>query len=194
MGAKNDAGVDLVLEHLFKDELLEATMETLTLSFDGWKRFEEMKRSVSETRKAFMAMKFNDPEIEGFFDLCLKPAVEKTGFRLVHIGRNPKEGSIDERIIAEIRTSRFVVADLTHGNQGAYWEAGVAKGLGKPVFYTCLKDFFDKKGDYTETGGVHFDTRQQYIIVWEKDKFDEATKNIKATIRNSIPDAKMEDE
>jgi nucleoside 2-deoxyribosyltransferase len=44
---------------------------------------------------------------------------------------------IDDQMRVALRTSRFVVADLTRGNRGAYWEAGFAEGLGRPVIYTC---------------------------------------------------------
>ena len=44
---------------------------------------------------------------------------------------------IDDEIIGEIRRSRFLVADFTHGDKGArgsvYYEAGFAYGLGLPV-------------------------------------------------------------
>ena len=37
----------------------------------------------------------------------------------------------------QIRASRFVICDLTHGNRGAYWEAGFAEGIGRPVIFVC---------------------------------------------------------
>jgi len=37
----------------------------------------------------------------------------------------------------EIRSAKFLVADLTDENRGAYWEAGFGEGLGKKVYYTC---------------------------------------------------------
>jgi len=46
---------------------------------------------------------------------------------------------------AAIRTARFVIADLTHDNNGAYFEAGFAEGLGLPVIYTCEAGKFDAK-------------------------------------------------
>ena len=36
----------------------------------------------------------------------------------------------------------FLWPIFTHGDPGAYWEAGFAEGLGKPVIYTCEKDDF----------------------------------------------------
>jgi nucleoside 2-deoxyribosyltransferase len=79
-----------------------------------------------------------------------------------------------------------LVADLTHNNLGAYWEAGFAEGLGKPVFYTCEKGCFDSKG-------THFDVRQHYTVVWEEGKFEEAAEKLKTEIQNTLPtEAKMD--
>jgi nucleoside 2-deoxyribosyltransferase len=61
------------------------------------------------------------------------------GFKLTRLDDDPKAGIIDDRLRVEIRTSRFLIADLTHENRGAYWEAGFAEGDGKPVIYTCRK-------------------------------------------------------
>ena len=40
---------------------------------------------------------------------------------------------VDAVIEHEIRACRFLIADLSDDNAGAYWEAGFAEGLGKPV-------------------------------------------------------------
>jgi nucleoside 2-deoxyribosyltransferase len=100
---------------------------------------------------------------------------------------NPKAGLIDNRLRVEILTSRFLIADLTHGNAGAYWEAGYAEGLGKPVIYTCEERIFEGKG-------THFDTNHHYTVRWRKDKFKETADDLKATIRATLPaEAKLED-
>jgi nucleoside 2-deoxyribosyltransferase len=188
MGAKDLEGAGFVLEDLFNKELLDGTQETITLASAGWDRFYELERAISDSRKAFMAMKFGDAKLDKFCRECVKPAVEQTGFQLVRVDWEPKEGPIDNRIMVEIRTSRFLLADLTHNNQGVYWEAGFAKGLGKPVFYTCERSYFDQNR-------VHFDIRQHYTVLWEEGKLDEAAEQLKAAIRNTLPtEAKMEDD
>ena len=67
---------------------------------------------------------------------------------------------ICDEAIAEIRRSRFVVADFTHGAAGArgsvYYEAGFAQALDLPVIFSCRKD-----------QELHFDTRQYPHILWE---------------------------
>jgi hypothetical protein len=84
---------------------------------------------------------------------------------------------VDE-IIAEIRRSRFLVADFTQGKDGArggvYYEAGFAHGMNIPVIFTA------KKGE----AKPHFDTRQFNHIFWEtpKELCERLANRISATI------------
>ena len=64
---------------------------------------------------------------------------------------------IDDRIIADIRRSKFLVADFTGQKHGVYFEAGLALGFGKPVIWLVRENEFDK---------LHFDTRQYNHIGW----------------------------
>ncbi len=166
--------------------------ESISLTFLGWQKYEELKHSAKGSRKAFMAMEFADPNKTGkdyFFqnDLLgayLVPAAKQTEYDLANpLLVDPKAGNIHARMEAEIRSSRFVVAEITDGNNGAYWEAGFAKGLGKPVIYMCKK-------------GVtpHFDVGSDYIIFWDKDKPEDAAAQLKAIIRATLfSEAKMTD-
>ncbi len=65
---------------------------------------------------------------------------------------------ICDRILAEIRKCRIVVADFTHHKGGVYFEAGFALALNRTVIWTCKKD---------EIKGAHFDTRQYVHLLWE---------------------------
>ena len=59
--------------------------------------------------------------------------------------------------MAEIKNSRFLVADVTGQRQGVYFEAGYAIGLGLPVIWSVHENDLEN---------VHFDTRQYNHIVW----------------------------
>lgn len=118
-----------------------------------------------------------------------RPAIRQAGFALTRIDDEPEAGLIDNRLLVKIRLARFLIADLTHGNQGAYWEAGFAEGLGKPVIYTCRKDVFDDPKTKP-----HFDTNHHQTVLWEDSNPEKAAENLKATIRNTLPgEAVMED-
>lgn len=69
-------------------------------------------------------------------------------------------GSIDDRLRAALHAARFVIADLTHGSAGAYWEAGFGEGLGLPVIYSCREDAWEQQG-------THFDTNHLNTIIWD---------------------------
>jgi len=87
--------------------------------------------------------------------------------------------------MVEIRRARFLIADLTGGNNGAYWEAGFAEGLGKKVIYTCRRDWADK---------IHFDKDQFVRVPWDEDSLDDACEDLKGIIRNTFEgEVKMED-
>lgn len=154
------------------------------LNLAGWTRYEQLKRSQVETRRVLMAMKFkganlNDPEL----DLLVKrftPAVKRAGFYLYTIEQGPA-GSIDDQLRVALRTSRFIISDLTHGSRGAYWEAGFVEGLGRPVIYTCRRKEWEDEGS-------HFDTNHLRTIVWETSHLDDAASRLTAMIRVTLPE------
>ena len=88
---------------------------------------------------------------------------------------------IDARMMAQIKAAWFVVADLTQGNKGAYWEAGYASGLGEPVIYTCEQSVWDKEK-------THFDTSHHFHIPWSVAHMATVVQKLKATIRITIPE------
>jgi hypothetical protein len=107
------------------------------MKFAGWQEYERLQAESTDSKTVFMAMQFNDEELNAVVETIFRPAVEATGFELRVLSDVPKAGLIDDRLRVEIRRSRFLIADLTHRNPGAYWEAGFGEGLGKEVIYTC---------------------------------------------------------
>lgn len=192
VGAANAKNLVQVLVELmnlgyFEGDLTFGERANGKLSLSGWLKHEQLKKGRSTSRKAFMAMQFDDPSLDKAFSECFKPAVLAAGFRLRRLDDEPSAGLIDDRLRIEIRTSRFLIADLTRGNQGAYWEAGYAEGLGLPVIYTCEEGFFDEQK-------THFDANHHLTVKWNKIDFAEASRSLKATIRATLPgEATLED-
>ncbi len=197
IGATTPDGIDVILKYLISEEFLEGSLQgtfggegraLATLSFSGWQYYEQLKRGAVDSRKAFMAMEYDNTELDKIVDECFKPAVADTGFELYRLTERPKAGLIDDRLRVEIRNSRFLISDLTHENSGAYWEAGYAEGLGKPVIYTCKKEVF-------ENDKTHFDTNHHLTVIWDATNLQEAIDELKATIRATLPDeAKLSDD
>lgn len=192
IGAIDRSGVEYVLQELEREGLIEKGNAVFgkptpyRLTFAGWKRYEELRRTVKDSRKAFMAMKYGVDELDDFVKTHFKPAVQATGFDLERLDEEPKAGLIDARMEVAIRNARFVVADLTCGSHGVYWEAGFAAALDKPVIFTCR---LDKEKD------IHFDVNHYHVLKWNPEKPSEAEEDLKATIRATLPtEARMEDE
>lgn len=128
------------------------------ITVDGWRAIESYKASNAESDKVFVAMWFDDQTNEAYNNGISKAIEDDCGYKSIRIDKKEYIGKIDDEIIAEIRESRFIVADFTGQRQGVYYEAGFAEGLGLPVVWTCRKDHVED---------LHFDTRQQNHIVWE---------------------------
>ena len=131
------------------------------VSIDGYRHINDSITTV-DPAQAFVAMWFHE-EMTIAYEEGIKKAVESAGYTPMRIDKKPDVNKIDDEIIAEIRRSRFLIADFTHGDDGArggvYFEAGFAFGLGLPVIYTCRNDMVKR---------LHFDTRQYHHIVWEE--------------------------
>ena len=160
------------------------------LTLDGWDRYRELTMEGTKARIAFMAMQYRNPVLDKMYEDCFRPAIAHTGFELRRLDQVPKAGVIDNLLRAEILNSRFLLADLTHGNPGAYWEAGYAEGLGKPVIYLCEKSVFDD-----EKKRPHFDTNHCQTVVWNAKNLDECATQLKVTVRVTLPsEAKQTDD
>ena len=196
IGARSPAGFRLVLDHLFQSGLVTGNQSKAlnggdrahaTLTFAGWEQYESLRRGGAVYRKAFMAMKFGDLVLDQVLETVFKPGALRAGFDLFKLTDRPKAGLIDNRMRAEIQACDFVVADLSHDNLGAYWEAGYAEGLGKPVIYTCEKSKF-------EEAKTHFDTNHHLTILWDQGSPSDCVQEFVATIRATLPQlARMSD-
>ena len=120
-------------------------------------------------------MNFN-PKFDYIFTEAIEPACDACGFKAIKVSLVEHNEKICDKIIAEIKTSRFLISDFTDPRHGVYFEAGYAHGLGLPVIWTCKKGEEDK---------LHFDTRQYNHIIWDdaKDLKEKLINRIKATVK-----------
>lgn len=79
-------------------------------------------------------------------------------------------------MLYEIRNARFIVAELTNHNNGAYFEAGYALGIGREVIQVCKKSTFETDG--------HFDVKQVNSVLWEN--YDDLTERLVSRIQATI--------
>ncbi len=134
---------------------------------------DERTRDFGLERQGFVAMSF-DPGLKHYvFELGIEPALEAAGYKARRIDQKDFTGGMVDEIMAEIRKSRFVVADFTACKEctddqpcngvsgGVYFKAGFAQGLGIPVFLTCRKGCAQ---------AVHFDMDHINRLEWTNPK------------------------
>ena len=128
----------------------------------------------------FLAMEYDDVDLEAFASKHMKPAItESLQFKLKDMRDISQAGVIDLQLREALREAKFVVADLTHDNNGVYWEAGFAEALDKPTIYTCEKGKFEKVK-------THFDTNHCTTILWSSDKPQKFREQFVSAIRRSL--------
>ena len=152
------------------------------LTVAGYERLAALSASHTPSTQGFVAMWFDSSTHDAWKD-GIRPGIAAAGYVPLRIDQKEHANKIDDEIIAEIRKSRFVVADFTHGESGArggvYYEAGFAHGLGIPVIFTCRSNAFDE---------LHFDTRQYNHIGWEtpQELCERLTKRICAVVGEGL--------
>jgi len=153
--------VSALISFLMAAGLISNDGTTLRITFAGWQFLYAVRQRVTPYVQAFVAMWF-DPLMEAAYREGFEPAIIESGYKPLRIDKKEHINKIDDEIIAEIKRSRFVVADFTsepdRPRGGVYFEAGFAMGLKLPVVWTCRKDLVEQ---------VHFDTRQFNQIAWE---------------------------
>lgn len=178
--SENELAAMFLLQQMHIKHFIVENHDTLptkvTLSADGWNRVAELRRGEhsASLRQAFVAMWF-EPDMDKPFSEGIAPAIEEAGFTPLRIDFKEHNNQVTDEIVAEIKRSRFLVADFTGHRPGVYYEAGLMYGLGRPVIFTCRKDDLPK---------AHFDTRQYSHIVWETptDLRQKLLRRIQATI------------
>jgi hypothetical protein len=130
---------------------------SVKLMWRGAERLAELHRGDVNSNQAFVAMWFH-PRTDVVFSDGIEPALDATGFKALRVDKKEFNHKIDDEIIASIRRSGLVIADVTGHRQGVYYEAGYAQGLGIPVIWTCWDKFLGK---------AHFDIRQFNHINWK---------------------------
>lgn len=169
----------LVAQGLLKGDISLGYLSQGDLTLQGWEKYHQEKRGRFAGRYGFMAMKYGMPETEALRAGPVKQCVESIGYQLVDLRDASKAGIIDNLLRQQIRDAAFLLVDLTHKNNGAYWEAGYAEGLGKPVIYLCEKTVFT--GDST-----HFDTNHLTTVLWEQGKEEKFVEELVATLRRTL--------
>lgn len=126
------------------------------LTIHGWEKYESLKEINQYSKRAFVAMSF-DEDLNDLFDQAIAPACDACGFKAHRTDMEEHNEDICDKIIAGIKSSRFVIADFTRQKHNVYYEAGYAKGMGLEVIWCCKEEDKDS---------LKFDIRQYNHILW----------------------------
>ena len=158
--AKNDDELEFHLNALADAGFIESNDELnprYKLTSAGWRKYSELESPIGpDSNLVFVAMSF-DSDLNSAWQDGIRPALVACGYDPRRVDTGEHIGKIDDCVMAMIRESRFTVADVTRQNRGAYFEAGFALGLGRPVIWTVHSD---------DLANAHFDTRQFNHVVW----------------------------
>lgn len=133
--------------------------QQMEITLEGWQRLDNLTRTGIDSNKVFVAMWF-DSSMADVWENGIKKSIKECGYEPIRIDQTDYNEGVCDEIIAQLRNARFVIAELTGNNQGVYYEAGFAHGLGKQVIFTCKKSYFD-------SNPVHFDVRHYNFILWD---------------------------
>jgi hypothetical protein len=143
----------------------------ISLTPEGYNRIDILQKDLSHGHIALVAMKFGNETVK--LREAVRRGISNAGYVAIFIDEVQHNDFITPELLKHIQDSKFVVADLTHQNNGAYFEEGYAMGLGKPVIQLC------KKGV-----DLHFDIAQKNTIIWETE--DEIPSRLTARIKATI--------
>lgn len=149
----------------FSDDQISTHEFNLTVA--GWQAIHSEQAKIS-SKKVFIAMQFNwgDETLNAIrtrYIEAIKAGCADCGYEADVVSANHTD-YITDRIISELKFSKFVIADFTFNNQGAYYEAGLARGLGKKVIHTVMHGHTSDPGDKFKQ--LHFDIKQINYIEW----------------------------
>lgn len=178
--AFNTKEMRYLINYLVKQKFLSTSDETnscmtVTISPEGYMYLENIQKN-KDSNIGFCAMWFEDT-MNRMWEEGFAPAIKSAGYSPRRIDKYQHNGVIVDEIIASIRKSKFVIADLTENRGGVYYEAGFAKGFGIEVIFTCRVDSLQN---------LHFDVRHYNFLQWDPEKYVELKHNLSLRIESTL--------
>ena len=158
--------------------LAESVDGTFVFTQKAWDRLNELIQHNEGSRMAFIALGY-----DGTADIrrAIKDAISEAGYVPVVMDETQHNNQIVPEMFDYIKRCRFLVMDMTYPNHGAYYEAGLARGMGKQTILTCKADAMHSRDKKTRP---HFDVAQQSTVVWAD--LDELRSKLADRIRMTI--------
>jgi nucleoside 2-deoxyribosyltransferase len=161
-------------DYMSEQKFIKKEGNKISLLPEGWKRIDELQKNQTDNKQAFVAIAFSKNMQKT--QEAIEDGIRRAGYTPHVMNKSEHNNQIVPEILYQIKQSKFVVAEFSTRNNGVYYEAGYAAGLGKEVIHICKKGEFGKNG--------HFDIKQKSTVLWEiEDEIAEHLfKRIEATI------------
>jgi hypothetical protein len=142
----------------------------------GWAALDTATKPAQPQAVVALALeKDNDP----LWAVGFSSGIQAAGYTAVRIENKEYGNKITDELIVDLRRTTIVVADLTGQSPLAYFEAGLALGLGKPVFWTCEEsEARDKK--------LWLEARQYVVTTWTRDKPEDFARRLAKRIEATL--------
>jgi hypothetical protein len=88
------------------------------ITADGWDVLDSLQSTIILKHQAFVAMSFDD-SMEAVWQEGIRPAIEEASYNPLRVDKVEHADRIDAKIIADIRDSRFIVADVTQKSRAS---------------------------------------------------------------------------
>jgi len=162
--ALDKTACETIVRELVEQELIRGVYNdidncTINLTAKCWKLVENLQQTRIDSKRVFVAMWF-DKSMDDYYKDGFKKAVEEAGYIPARIDLKEFNNKICDELIAEIKRSKFLIADFSGLRSGVFFEAGFAKGLGREVIFTVMETDVEELKE-------HFDTRQYNHIVYD---------------------------
>jgi nucleoside 2-deoxyribosyltransferase len=166
--------IDTFSDYMKGQNLIKKEENTIIVLPEGWKRIDELQKNQTNSKQVFIAIAFS--ESMKVVQEKIEEGIRKAGYLPYVMNKNKHNNQIVPEILFQIKQSKFVIAEFSTNNNGAYYEAGYAAGLGKEVIHICNDDKFKEEG--------HFDIKQKSTVLWKSiDEISNALfEHIEATI------------
>ncbi len=168
--------IDYIYKFLSQSGYITGRIFDFQLTPKAYEHIYELKKKHKNSKNVFVAMKFGE-ETKDIRE-AIKAGIESAGYKAVIMDEFEHNNQIVPEMLYQIRESRFVIAELSHHNNGAYYEAGYAAGAGKEVIQICSEE--------AVRSNLHFDVQQANSITYSTDRLDELPAKIRKRIEATV--------
>ncbi len=147
----------------------------VVISPKGWDRIAELQNAQTSQHNAFLVFPRTEETWSVAMRLSARKAVEDCGYRAIESSSVSQDNAIGYAMIAQVKSSKFVICDLSENFSGAYFCYALALSLGKVAVLTCHESQKHK---------LKVNTNELNVVMWQdkKDLYNSVSNLIRALV------------